>query len=91
VARLCPFEQTPSFTAVDAKGCYHCFGCGAHGDIFDWLRLQRAMSLTEAVAYLTLPSGAETSPLSFIKMHLSRSWPAPFNLKLHCAFEEKES
>ncbi len=31
---LCPFhsEGTPSFTVVDGKGFYHCFGCGAHGD-----------------------------------------------------------
>lgn len=35
---LCPFhsERTPSFKVHDEKMFYHCFGCGAHGDIFDW-------------------------------------------------------
>ena len=35
---LCPFhaERSPSFTVNDAKGFFHCFGCGAHGDILDW-------------------------------------------------------
>jgi putative DNA primase/helicase len=32
---LCPFhhERSPSFTINEAKGFYHCFGCGAHGDV----------------------------------------------------------
>ncbi|WHQ46560.1 MAG: DNA primase [Candidatus Midichloria sp.] len=36
---LCPFhhEKTPSFTVSDNKGFYHCFGCGAHGDVFSFL------------------------------------------------------
>ncbi|MFP6745480.1 MAG: CHC2 zinc finger domain-containing protein, partial [Alphaproteobacteria bacterium] len=34
-AGLCPFhkEKTPSFTVNDDKGFFHCFGCGAHGDV----------------------------------------------------------
>jgi DNA primase len=32
---LCPFhnEDSPSFTVTPARGTYHCFGCGAHGDV----------------------------------------------------------
>jgi len=36
---LCPFhhERTPSFTVNEAKGFYHCFGCGAHGDVISFI------------------------------------------------------
>ena len=36
---LCPFhnEKTPSFNVLDDKGFYHCFGCGKHGDIFNFV------------------------------------------------------
>lgn len=32
---LCPFhsEETPSFIADEEKQLYHCFGCGAGGDV----------------------------------------------------------
>lgn len=52
---LCPFhnEKTPSFTVNDDKNFYHCFGCGEHGDIFDWLDKQEGMGFKEAAAFLT--------------------------------------
>lgn len=36
---LCPFhsERTPSLYVVPNKGFYHCYGCGAHGDVFDFI------------------------------------------------------
>lgn len=38
---LCPFhsERTPSFTIYDDDRRFHCFGCGATGDVIDFLRL----------------------------------------------------
>ncbi len=47
----CPFhqEKTPSFTVNDQKGFYHCFGCGAHGSIFDFLMFQQHLEFSEAV------------------------------------------
>ena len=49
---LCPFhvEQTPSFTIVDDKGFFHCFGCGAHGSIFDWIQRTENIDFPTAVA-----------------------------------------
>lgn len=48
---LCPFhkEKTPSFTVNDDKGFYHCFGCGAHGNVYDFLQHQENLSFPEAV------------------------------------------
>ena len=47
---LCPFhtEKTASFIAHPTR--FYCFGCGAHGDVFDYLMMAgRADSLHEAV------------------------------------------
>lgn len=51
---LCPFhsEKTPSFTVSDAKGFYHCFGCGAHGSVIDWLMETEGLPFPEAVQRL---------------------------------------
>ncbi|NKB49393.1 MAG: DNA primase [Alphaproteobacteria bacterium] len=51
---LCPFhnEKTPSFTANDDKGFYHCFGCGAHGDIISFAMETEGLSFPEAVEKL---------------------------------------
>jgi DNA primase len=48
----CPFhaERTPSFHVF--RDHYHCFGCGAHGDVFDWLEKQRGLSFRNAIEYL---------------------------------------
>lgn len=52
---LCPFhhERTPSFHVYLGRSPgYHCFGCGAHGDIFDWLARTRGLDFPAAVDYL---------------------------------------
>lgn len=48
---LCPFhgEKNPSFTVNSQKGFYHCFGCGAHGTVFDFLMQLERLSFPEAV------------------------------------------
>jgi putative DNA primase/helicase len=50
----CPFhhERTPSFYVYPDTNKYHCFGCGEHGDVFDWLEKQRGFTLSEAIEYL---------------------------------------
>ncbi len=57
----CPFhdEKTPSFTVNDQKGFYHCFGCGAHGDVIRWMTDQRGMPFMDAVKQLAEEAGME--------------------------------
>lgn len=51
---LCPFhsEKTPSFTVDNDKQLYHCFGCGAGGDIFTLVMEKENLGFPEAVRYL---------------------------------------
>jgi DNA primase len=51
---LCPFhsEKTPSFTVDDERQLYHCFGCGAGGDLFTFVMEKEGLSFSEAVRYL---------------------------------------
>ena len=48
---LCPFhsERTPSFTVNEEKGIFHCFGCGAGGNVFNFLMRTGQMSFPESV------------------------------------------
>lgn len=56
---LCPFhtEKTPSFSVNDNKKIYHCFGCGASGDIFEFIMATEGKKFTEAVETLSLLAG----------------------------------
>lgn len=58
---LCPFhnEKTPSFTVSDDKGFFHCFGCGAHGDVVGFVMRTEALSFPEAVERLAAEAGME--------------------------------
>jgi len=57
----CPFhnENTPSFYVNDQKGFYHCFGCGAHGDVISWMTEQRGLSFIDACKELASEAGME--------------------------------
>ncbi len=58
---LCPFhnEKTPSFTVSADKGFYHCFGCGAHGDVLSFEMQANGLSFMEAVERLASQAGLE--------------------------------
>lgn len=47
----CPFhqEKTPSFTVDPIKGFFHCFGCGAGGNVFGFISKMENISYFDAV------------------------------------------
>lgn len=55
---LCPFhdEKTPSFK-IYPDAHYHCFGCGAHGDIIDFLQAVEHLTFYEALQSLANQAG----------------------------------
>lgn len=65
---LCPFhkEKTASFHVSDTRGTFKCFGCGAWGDIFDFVMLTRGLTFQEAIVELQgslLPPVSISPPL----------------------------
>jgi DNA primase len=51
---LCPFhgESTPSFSVSADKQIFHCFGCGAGGNVFSFLMEIEGLSFQEAAVKL---------------------------------------
>jgi DNA primase len=58
-AGLCPFhhEKTPSFYVVEDKFFFHCFGCGAHGDVIGFVMRADNLDFIEAVEKLAGEAG----------------------------------
>ena len=56
---LCPFhqEKSPSFNVRPLQGFYHCFGCGAGGDVYKFLQEMESLSFYEAVENLAQQAG----------------------------------
>lgn len=58
---LCPFhsERTPSFSVSEERQLYHCFGCGASGNVFTFLKNYKGMTFPETIEYLAERAGLE--------------------------------
>jgi DNA primase len=58
---LCPFhtEKTPSFTVSQDKQIFYCFGCGAGGNVFNFLMRHEKMSFPEVLEKLSAEAGIE--------------------------------
>jgi len=61
---LCPFhsEKTPSFMVNEEKQIFHCFGCGAGGDVFTFLMKVGHFSFPQAVEELAKRYGVRLPP-----------------------------
>ena len=56
---LCPFhqEKTPSFSVSRERQTYHCFGCGAGGDVFRFLMEMEGWTFPQALEVLSARTG----------------------------------
>lgn len=58
---LCPFhsEKTPSFNVYTESNSYYCFGCGAGGDVINFIMRIENLDYMEAVRLLAQRAGIE--------------------------------
>ncbi len=64
---LCPFhnERTPSFSVSSEKQFFHCFGCGAGGDVITFVMKIENIDFSEAVAKLADWAGLQIPESSY--------------------------
>ena len=58
---LCPFhgEKSPSFNVNPARGIFHCFGCGAGGNVVTFVMRMEGMNFPTAVKFLAKRVGVD--------------------------------
>lgn len=88
---LCPFhnEKSPSFTVNDAKGFYHCFGCGAHGDAVGFVMNSDGLDFKEAVLQLAANFNIEVPFVKVDEVRESKEERDYLLLEKICQFFEK--
>jgi len=64
---LCPFhsEKTASFSVHATRQFYHCFGCGASGDVFSFVQKVENITFPEAVRLIAQKLGVPMPKVSF--------------------------
>lgn len=64
---LCPFhnEKTPSFTVYPETESYYCFGCGAGGEVINFIRNIENLDFTDAVKLLADRAGLKLPDSDF--------------------------
>ncbi len=64
---LCPFhnEKTPSFSVNRQRQIYHCFGCGAGGNVITFVMEYENYSFPEALKYLADRAGVDLPEIEY--------------------------
>lgn len=85
---LCPFhkEKSPSFTVNDEKGFFHCFGCGAHGDVIGFTMDYEHLGYREAVERLAGISGLSVPKLTHAEVEKEKKAPTIDKSKIEYSY-----
>ncbi len=94
---LCPFhsEKTPSFTVFTATQGYYCFGCGAGGDVINFVRQIENLEYVAAVEFLakrvgiTLPENTKRTEGGFDRARMQQMNKEAARYFRECLFDEK--
>lgn len=64
---LCPFhnEKSPSFSVSGSKQMFHCFGCGAGGNVFTFVMNYENYTFPEAVKFLADRAGVKLPEVEY--------------------------
>lgn len=64
---LCPFhnEKSPSFSVSGSKQIYHCFGCGAGGNVFTFLMNYENYTFQEAIKELAARANVDLPEMEY--------------------------
>jgi 5S rRNA maturation endonuclease (ribonuclease M5) len=79
VVARCPFhdERTASFTITPAKGLFHCFGCGAAGDVIGFVTKHDKVSFGTALDKLARRAGLDLKALMEERPRVLTKTPPP--------------
>lgn len=94
---LCPFhsEKTPSFTVFTATQGYYCFGCGAGGDVINFVRQVENLEYVAALEFLakrvgiTLTENTKHTDGGFDRARMLRMNKEAARYFRECLFDEK--
>ena len=64
---LCPFhnEKTPSFSVTPSKQMYYCFGCGAGGNVYNFVMEYENYTFGEALQHLADRAGVQLPKIEY--------------------------
>ena len=83
---LCPFhdDRNPSMCVVPRKQIFHCFVCGASGDVFTFVMKYHNMGFREALEYLANRAGIELTSKAHERERLAPGEPSKDDMARAC-------